>query len=359
LGFQKLPLIEWPNPKSGLYVTFTWSETITGVTLRDMKKILIDNYGSFDALNLVESDTPAPGSSQVLVKVAAAGVNFIDTYQRSGIEHYKIALPFTPGLEGAGVVESVGTSVLDFKPGDRVAWVMSIGSYAEYVLVSEEKLVKVPSELDLKVAAAAMLQGLTAHYLITDCFKVIKKNSVLVHAGAGGTGNLLCQMLIAKGADVIATTSTDEKAQIIARSGVKKIIRYDKENISEKVKEFTDGLGVEVVYDGVGAATIDESLKSLKIRGTLVLFGAASGPVPLFDLQKLNSLGSLFVTRPTLAHYVKNREELAYRTQELFDLLSHRIIDVKIFKEYPLAEAAAAHRDIESRQTSGKLLLIP
>jgi len=324
-----------------------------------MKKIQIDDYGSFDALNVVESDIPAPGSTQVVVKVVAAGVNFIDTYQRSGVENYKIELPFTPGLEGAGVVESVGDLVLDFKPGDRVAWVMSLGSYAEYVLVPQEKLIKVPNELDLKVVAAAMLQGLTAHYLISDCFKVTQKHSVLIHAGAGGTGNLLCQLLVAKGADVISTTSTDEKAQIIARSGVNKIIRYDKENISENVREFTDGLGVDVVYDGVGAATIDESLKSLKIRGTLVLFGAASGPVPLFDLQKLNSLGSLFITRPTLAHYVKNREELEYRTRELFEVLSHQIIDIRIFKEYSLSEAAEAHRDLESRKTSGKLLLVP
>jgi NADPH2:quinone reductase len=324
-----------------------------------MKKIQIANYGSFDALQLIESDTPSPNGTQVLVKIVAAGVNFIDTYQRAGIENYKIELPFTPGLEGAGVVESVGDLVLDFKPGDRVAWAMSLGGYAEYVLVPEEKLVKVPNDVDLKIAAAAMLQGLTAHYLISDCFKVTQKHSVLVHAGAGGTGNLLCQLLTAKGADVISTTSTAEKAEIIANSGVSKIIRYDKEDISERAKEFTDGQGVDVVYDGVGAATFDESLKSLKIRGTLVLFGAASGPVPAFDLQKLNSLGSLFVTRPTLAHYVKNREELEYRTRELFEVLSHQIIDIKIFKEYSLAEAAGAHRDLESRKTSGKLLLVP
>ena len=324
-----------------------------------MKKIQIANYGAFDALQLIESDIPAPSGTQVLVKVVAAGVNFIDTYQRAGIENYKIELPFTPGLEGAGVVESVGDLVLDFKPGDRVAWAMTLGGYAEYVLVPEEKLVKVPNDVDLKIAAAAMLQGLTAHYLISDCFKVTQKHSVLVHAGAGGTGNLLCQLLTAKGADVISTTSTTEKAEIIANSGVSKIIRYDKEDISERVKEFTDGQGVDVVYDGVGAATFDESLKSLKIRGTLVLFGAASGPVPAFDLQKLNSLGSLFVTRPTLAHYVKNREELEYRTRELFEVLSHKIIDIKIYKEYSLAEAAGAHRDLESRKTSGKLLLVP
>lgn len=324
-----------------------------------MKKIQISNHGSFDALQLIESDIPAPSGTQVLVKVVAAGVNFIDTYQRAGIENYKIELPFTPGLEGAGVVESVGDLVLDFKPGDRVAWAMSLGGYAEYVLVPEEKLVKVPNEIDLKIVAAAMLQGLTAHYLISDCFKVTQKHSVLVHAGAGGTGNLLCQLLTAKGSDVISTTSTAEKAAIIANSGVNKIIRYDKENISHRVKELTDGQGVDVVYDGVGAATFDESLKSLKIRGTMVLFGAASGPVPAFDLQKLNSLGSLFVTRPTLAHYVKNREELEYRTRELFEVLSHQIIDIKIFKEYSLAEAADAHRDLESRKTSGKLLLVP
>lgn len=324
-----------------------------------MNKIQISQYGDEGVLSVIDSEVPTPAAKDVLVKVAAAGVNFIDTYQRAGLENYQIALPFTPGLEGSGVVESVGDLVLDFKVGDRVAWSTSLGSYAEYVLVPAEKLVNVPEDIDLKIAAAAMLQGLTAHYLISDCFKVLPKQSVLVHAGAGGTGNLLCQLLSAKGANVIATTSTEEKAKIILGSGVNQVIRYDKENTSEKVREMTHGEGVDVVYDGVGAATFEESLKSLKIRGTLVLFGAASGPVPAFDLQKLNSLGSLYVTRPTLAHYTKTRDELTNRANEIFEVIKHKVLEIKIHEEYPLAEAASAHRDLTTRKTSGKLLLIP
>lgn len=324
-----------------------------------MKKIQISQYGDKNVLSVVESEIPTPAANEVLVKVAAAGVNFIDTYQRAGLENYQIALPFTPGLEGSGVVESVGDLVSDFNAGDRVAWAMSLGSYAEYVLVPAEKLVKVPETVDLKIAAAAMLQGLTAHYLISDCFKVLPKQSALVHAGAGGTGNLLCQLLSAKGVNVIATTSTEEKAKIILDSGVSQIIRYDKENISEKVKELTNGEGVDVVYDGVGAATFEESLKSLKIRGTLVLFGAASGAVPAFDLQKLNSLGSLYVTRPTLAHYTKTRDELVHRASEIFDFIGHKVLEIKIHKEYLLSEAGVAHNDLTTRKTTGKLLLIP
>jgi NADPH:quinone reductase len=236
---------------------------------------------------------------------------------------------------------------------------MSIGSYAEYVLVAEEKLIKIPDRIDLKIAAAAMLQGLTAHYLISDCFKVAKDHSVLVHAAAGGTGNLLCQLLSAKGVNVIATTSSDEKEEVIRESGVTQIIRYDRENISNRVKDFTAGIGVDAVFDGVGAATFDESLKSLKVRGMLVLFGAASGPVAPFDLQKLNSLGSLYVTRPTLAHYVRNKEELATRAKEIFEVIQHSILEIKIHKEYSLGDAAQAHLDLESRKTSGKLLLVP
>jgi NADPH:quinone reductase len=324
-----------------------------------MKKIQIEHYGDQSVLNLVEAALPTPGSNDVLVKIAAAGINFIDTYQRSGLENYQINLPFTPGLEGAGVVEAVGDLVLDFKPGDRVAWAMTIGSYAEFALVPEQKLIKVPEQIDLKIAAAAMLQGLTAHYLITDCFKVLPKQTVLVHAGAGGTGNLICQLLVAKGARVIATTSSEEKVKVILESGVKDIIRYDKENISQKIAELTNGVGVDVVFDGVGAATFEESLKSLKVRGTLVLFGAASGPVPPFDLQKLNPLGSLFITRPTLAHYTLTKEELDTRARAIFEVIQHGILDIKIYKEYPLSEAASAHKDLEGRKTSGKLLLIP
>ena len=324
-----------------------------------MKKIRVNHHGDTSVLSLIESEVPIPGPHEVLIKVAATGVNFIDTYQRAGLANYQITLPFTPGLEGSGTVVAVGDLVLDFKVDDRVAWAMSLGSYAEYVLVPEQKLIKVPAAIDLKVAAAAMLQGLTAHYLISDCFKVLPKQSALVHAGAGGTGNLLCQLLSAKGVNVIATTSNDEKAKIILDSGVNQIIRYDKESVSSRVKEFTNGEGVDVVYDGVGAATFEESLKSLKIRGTLVLFGAASGPVPLFDLQKLNSLGSLYVTRPTLAHYTKTRDELVNRANEIFEVIEHGVLEIKVHKEYSLIDAAAAHHDLETRKTSGKLLLIP
>lgn len=324
-----------------------------------MQKIQISQYGDPACLNLVESELPTPGPSDVLVRVVAAGVNFIDTYQRAGLENYQIALPFTPGLEGSGVVESVGDLVLDFKAGDHVAWATSLGSYAEYALIPAEKLLRVPDSIDLKIAAAAMLQGLTAQYLISDCFKVHPKQFALVHAGAGGTGNLLCQLLSEKGVEVIATTSSNKKAEIISNSGVNKIIRYDKENISETVKQFTNGEGVDVVYDGVGAATFQESLKSLRVRGTLVLFGAASGPVPAFDLQNLNALGSLYVTRPTLAHYTRTRDELLYRANEIFEVISHKVLEIKIHKEYALKDAALAHQDLENRKTSGKLLLIP
>ena len=332
---------------------------LINVIVEKMKKITVEQYGPATVMQLVEAAAPKPVMDQVLIKVAAAGVNFIDLYQRSGLDNYQIPLAFTPGLEGAGIVEAVGDLVIGIKPGDRVAWAMSIGSYAEYVLVAEEKLIKVPSEINLEIAAAAMLQGLTAHYLISDCFKVTQKHSVLVHAAAGGTGNLLCQLLVAKGANVIASTSSDEKEEIILASGVTKIIRYDKENISNKIKDFTNGKGVDVVYDGVGAATFEESLKSLNVRGMMVLFGAASGPVAPFDIQKLNSLGSLYITRPTLAHYVRNFEELAKRASELFEVITHGILAIKIHKKYPLAEAAQAHLDLASRNTSGKLLLIP
>lgn len=325
--------------------------------LKIMKKIQIDKYGG--TLNLIEAPEPLIQPSEVLVKVAAAGVNFIDTYQRAGAENYQINLPFTPGLEGAGMVEAVGDLVLDFKPGDRVAWAMTLGSYAEIAVIPEQKLVKVPAQIDLKIAAAAMLQGLTAHYLISDCFKVLPKQNVLVHAAAGGTGNLICQLLLAKGARVIATTSSDEKAKIISATGVKDIIRYDREGISPKVLELTNGDGVDVVFDGVGAATFEESLKSLKIRGTLVLFGAASGPVAPFDLQRLNALGSLFVTRPTLAHYIQSQADLEMRASAIFEVISNEILDIKIYSQYPLKDAALAHRDLESRKTSGKLLLVP
>lgn len=324
-----------------------------------MKKIQISKYGDPSVLELIDSEITPPKANEVLINVAAAGVNFIDTYQRAGLENYQIQLPFTPGLEGAGVVTQVGDLVLDFKPGDRVAWASALGSYAESVLIPQEKLVRVPAAIDLEIAAAAMLQGLTAHYLISDCFRITADHKVLIHAGAGGTGNLLCQLLIEKGALVIATTSSDAKAEIIRNTGVKHIIRYDKETVSERVKEITQGSGVDVVYDGVGRTTFDESLKSLRIRGTMVLFGAASGPVDLFDLQRLNTSGSLFITRPTLAHYIQTSEELRMRAREIFEFVEHKILEIKIFNRYPLALAPQAHQDLTSRNTSGKLLLVP
>ena len=324
-----------------------------------MKKILISEFGDSSVLNLSESPIPTPAAGQIVVKVDSAGVNFLDIYQRGGAGVYQLNLPFTPGVEGAGVVVEIGSDVDYLKVGDRVVWAMALGSYAEYALLPGEKVAKVPEEIDLKIAAASALQGMTAHYLVNSTYLIKPGDVALVHAAAGGTGNLLCQMILEKGGRVIATTSNSEKEKIIRETGVTDIIRYDSQNVLQEVKNMTEGKGVDVVYDGVGAATFDDSLASLKPRSLMVLFGAASGPVPPFDLQRLNVNGSLFITRPTLANYITNRQELEMRIGEVLKLIADGKLRIRIGREYALAQAAEAHDDLAGRGTVGKLLLVP
>lgn len=324
-----------------------------------MKKIQITEFGDSSVLKLCEVDIPTPGDDQVVVKVAGAGVNFLDIYQRGGAGIYGLTLPYTPGVEGAGIVHQVGAKVEHLKAGDRVAWAMALGSYTEYALLPSEKVAKVPEGIDLTIAAAAALQGTTAHYLVNSTYPVKPGDIALVHAAAGGTGNLLCQMILEKGGRVIATTSTDSKEKIIRETGVEDVIRYDSQGVAEEVKRITGGKGVDVVYDGVGASTFDDSLASLKPRSMMVLFGAASGPVPPFDLQRLNASGSLFITRPTLGHYLATRHELEERMSAIFNSISTGKLSIRIGAQYPLADAAKAHDDLAGRGTVGKLLLIP
>lgn len=322
-----------------------------------MKKIQISHFGDSKVLELVTSDIPAPEPGQVLVKIVAAGVNFLDIYQRQGGGVYNMSLPFTPGVEGAGVIEKIGEGVTHLQKGDMVAWAMALGSYAEYAVFPGEKLVKVPTGIDLTIAAAAALQGATAHYLVNSTFVIKPGHTALVHAAAGGTGNLLCQMILAKGGRVIASTSTDAKEALIRETGVSDVIRYDRASVKDEVKRITGGTGVDVVYDGVGQATFDESLASLKPRSMMVLFGAASGQVPAFDLQRLNASGSLFITRPTLGHYVATREELEMRLGEVFTSIADGSLRVRIGNAYPLGEAARAQDDLAGRGTVGKLVI--
>jgi NADPH2:quinone reductase len=324
-----------------------------------MKKILITEYGNSSVLQLSDSPIPTPPAGQILVQVARAGVNFIDIYQRSGLGIYGLDLPFTPGVEGSGVIVEIGPDVNHLKIGDRVAWAMTLGSYAEYVVLPSEKVALVPDEIELNIAAAAVLQGMTAHYLVNSTYAIKPGDVALVHAAAGGTGNLICQMILEKGGRVIATTSNSDKEKLIRETGVTDVIRYDSQNVLQGVKEFTEGKGVDVVYDGVGAATFDDSLATLKPRSLMVLFGAASGPVPLFDLQRLNVNGSLFITRPTMASYITNRQELEIHMSEVFKLIMNGKLKIRIGHEYALAQAALAHDDLSARRTVGKLLLVP
>lgn len=320
-----------------------------------MHAIVARQSGGPEVLELTEMEIPAPGPGQLLVKVAAAGVNFIDTYKRSGI--YTVIYPFVPGSEAAGTVEALGDGVLDFAIGDRIATAEGHRSYAGYTLVDADKALPVPDGVDDHTAAALPLQGITAHYLMNSSFRVEPGHTVLTHAGAGGVGLLLIQLLKTRGARVITTVSSDEKETLAREAGADEVLRYD--GFADKVRELTDGQGVHVVYDGVGKDTFDDSLKSLRIRGSLVLFGAASGPVPPFDPQRLNSGGSLSVTRPTMGHFVQNAQERRWRSTEIFDAAAHGTLKVRIGATYPLAEAAQAHRDLEGRRTTGKVLLVP
>jgi NADPH2:quinone reductase len=319
------------------------------------KAIVAAAPGGPEVLQLREVDTPQPGPGQLLVKVAAAGVNFVETYERSGV--YNVPFPYTPGSEAAGTVEAVGAGVDGFAPGDRVAFAEGDRTYAEYTVVSAEAALPVPAGVNDDVAAAIPLQGMTAHYLINSSFRVQPGQTVLTHAGAGGVGLILTQLLKAKGARVITTVSTDEKEELARSAGADEVLRYD--DFARKVHQLTAGTGVDVVYDGVGKATFDGSLASLRTRGMLVLFGGASGQVPPFDLQRLNHAGSLFVTRPKLADHLLTPQERRWRSSELFDAVLSGRLEIRIGRTYSLAEAAQAHEDLQARRTTGKLLLAP
>lgn len=311
--------------------------------------------GGPEVLSPITADRPSPAGSQLLVKVAAVGVNFIETYQRAGI--YPVDYPFIPGAEASGEVVEVGPDARTFSVGDRVAFAEGAASYAEYTLVDADKALPVPEGVDLDTAAALPLQGMTAHYLINSTYPVRAGETVLTHAGAGGTGLLLTQLLKAKGARVLTTVSTDEKEALAYEAGADVVLRY--EGFPERVRELTGGAGVDVVFDGVGKATFDGSLASLRVRGMLVLFGAASGPVPDFNLQRLNSSGSLYVTRPSLGFYLRTAEERRWRSSEIYGAVADGTLNVRIGARYPLSEAARAHEDLQARRTTGKILLIP
>lgn len=317
--------------------------------------VRVETTGGPEVLRVREVDPPRPGPGELLVDVAAAGVNYIDTYQRSGL--YRRELPFVPGAEGAGRVGAVGDGVTGVAAGDRVAWASAPGSYASQALVPVDVAVPVPDSVSDEVAAALPLQGLTAHYLVHSSYPIREGDTVLVHAAAGGVGLLLTQLATAAGARVLATASTPEKRALATEAGAAEVYGY--EDFASRVREATDGAGVAAVYDGVGATTFDDSLACVRRRGTLVLFGAASGPVPPVDPQRLNTAGSVFLTRPTLVDHVATRDELLWRARELFAAVEAGSLHVRVGGRYPLAEAAAAHRDLEGRKTTGKLLLTP
>ena len=285
-----------------------------------MKAIRVHQPGGPDQLRIDEAPTPKPGEEDVLVKIEASGVNFIDVYHRTGL--YKMPLPFTPGMEGAGVVEVVGERVIEWQPGDRVAWAMTPGSYAEYAVVPARKLVRVPEGVETRTAAALMLQGMTAHYLTRSTFPLKSGDTALVHAAAGGAGLLITQLAKNVGARVFGTVSTQAKAKLAKDAGADEVILYTEQDFEIETKRLTHNKGVDVVYDSVGVTTFEKSLNCLRPRGTLVLFGQSSGPVPPFDPGILNQKGSLYLTRPTLAHYVLTREELIWRSDELFTACS-------------------------------------
>jgi NADPH2:quinone reductase len=322
-----------------------------------MKAIHVKEPGGPESMQLVDVPTPAPGPKQALVRVAATGVNFIDVYFRTGL--YKGDLPITLGSEAAGTVEAVGSDVTLVAPGDRVAYAMVRGSYAEYALVPEAQLVKLPETVDFPSAAAAMLQGMTAHYLTHSTFPLAPGQTCLVHAAAGGAGRLIAQMAKARGARVLGTVSSAEKAVVATAAGVDHAINYTESSFDDEVRRITAGDGVDVVYDSVGKTTFEKSLACLRPRGMLVLFGQSSGPVQPLDPQVLNTRGSIFLTRPSLAHYLLTREELLWRAGDVLTAVEHGTLNLRVDQTYPLAKAADAHRDLEARRTTGKLLLIP
>jgi NADPH2:quinone reductase len=322
-----------------------------------MKAIRVHEYGGPTALSYQEVETPEPGPGQARVKIEAAGLNFIDTYHRTG--QYPSDLPITPGVEGAGVVDAIGPDVTGVTEGDRVAYVMQPGAYAEYAIVDDWKLVPIPDNLDTQPAAAAMLQGMTAHYLSYSTYPLQEGDVALVHAAAGGVGHLLVQMAKKRGARVIGTVSTEEKARLTREAGADEVIRYTETDFEAETRRLTNDRGVDVVYDSVGKTTFDKSLNCLRPRGYLVLYGQSSGAVEPFNPQILNQKGSLFLTRPSLGDYVATRAELLQRANELFTWMANGELDVRADETFPLQEAAEAHRYLEGRQTKGKVLLIP
>ena len=320
-----------------------------------MKAILVREPGGPEKMELAEVPTPTPGPRQARVRIRAAGVNFIDVYFRTGL--YKAELPVTLGNEAAGTVEAVGPEVTEVAPGDRVAYAMTRGAYAEYAVVPAAQLVKIPEGLTFEAAAAAMLQGMTAHYLTHSTYPLKSGSVCLVHAAAGGAGGLTVQMAKMAGARVFGTVSTEEKAAIAREHGVDTVIFYTREEFDTEARRLTDGRGVDVVYDSVGKTTFEKSLNCLRPRGLLALFGQSSGPVPPFDPTILNGKGSLYLTRPSLAHHLLTREELLWRANDVLNWVASGKLKLRIDRTYPLSEAARAHRDLEGRKTAGKLLL--
>jgi NADPH:quinone reductase len=322
-----------------------------------MKIVQVHQPGGPESMRLADAPIPEPGPGAARVRVAASGVNYIDVYFRTGL--YTADLPVTPGSEAAGTVDAVGPDVSEVAVGDRVAYAMVRGSYAEYTIVPASQLVTLPDAIDFPAAAAAMLQGMTAHYLTHSTYPVQEGDTVLVHAAAGGAGRLIAQMARARGARVLGTVSTPAKAAVAREAGVHDTILYTEVDFEEDVRRLTDQQGVHVVYDSVGQTTFDKSLGCLRRRGMLVLFGQSSGPVRPLDPQVLNTRGSVYLTRPSLAHYLQDREELLWRAGDVLDAVASGRLRLHIDRTYPLADAASAHRDLESRRTTGKLLLIP
>jgi len=322
-----------------------------------MKAIRIQSHGPSDAMKLEETPTPQAGKGQLLVKLDAAGLNFIDVYQRSGL--YPQQMPFIPGSEGAGTVDAVGEGVTAFKKGDKVAWTGIPSSYAEYVAVPGERAVKVPAGIDTRQAASIMLQGMTAHYLSHDTFPLKKGDWCLIHSGAGGVGLLLIQMAKMQGATVITTVSTEEKAKLAREAGADHVIFYNKDDFEKEALKLSNNRKLDVIYDAVGKDTFEKGLNLLRPRGMMVLYGQSSGPVPPFNLNTLSAKGSLFVTRPSLPNHIASRQELEQRAGAVMGMVASGKLKVRIGATFPLAQAKQAHDALEGRKTTGKVLLIP
>jgi NADPH2:quinone reductase len=322
-----------------------------------MKAVRVHEFGGPEAMRYEEVPTPSPGEGQVLVKLAASGLNFIDVYQRTGL--YPNTLPYTLGLEGSGIVAGVGNGVGSLKEGDSVTWTGVPGAYADYAVVPEQRLVRMPEGLDVKVGAAAMLQGMTSHYLVKTTYPLKSGDACLIHAAAGGVGLLLVQMAKQCGARVFGTVSTEEKAALARDAGADEVILYTQQDFEAEVKRLTDGKGLQVVYDSVGKTTFDKSLNCLAPLGYMVLYGASSGPVPPFDAAVLNAKGSLFLTRPSLFHYIADRSSLEKRAGDVLRWVAEGSLKLRTEHEFALSDVAEAHRSLEGRKTTGKVLLIP